>query len=46
MNHVVGIGGASFGNATQAQSFQTQELCADCHAPGLPRGVDIVHGQK
>lgn len=46
MNHVVGIGGASFGNATQAQSFQTQEICADCHAPGLPRGVDIVHGQK
>ena len=46
MNHVVGTGGASFGNATQAQSFQTQETCADCHAPGLPRGVDIVHGQK
>jgi OmcA/MtrC family decaheme c-type cytochrome len=46
MNHVVGSGGASFGNATQAQSLQTQEICADCHAPGLPRGVDIVHGQK
>ncbi len=46
MSHVVGTGGSSFGNATQAQSFQTQETCADCHAPGLPRGVDVVHGQK
>ncbi len=46
MNHVIGSGGASFGNATQAQSLQTQEICADCHAPGLPRGVDVVHGQK
>ncbi len=46
INHVVGTGGSAFGNATQAQSFQTQESCADCHAPGLPRGVDVVHGQK
>ena len=46
INHVVGTGGSSFGNATQAQSFQTQETCVDCHAPGLPRGVDVVHGQK
>jgi OmcA/MtrC family decaheme c-type cytochrome len=46
MNHVIGTGGAAFGNASQAQSFQTLELCADCHAPGAPQGVDVVHGQK
>ena len=46
INHVVGTGGSSFGNATQAQSFQTTESCADCHAVGAPQGVDVVHGQK
>ena len=43
INHVVGVGGAAFGTATQAQSFQTQESCVDCHAPGRPLGVDVVH---
>jgi OmcA/MtrC family decaheme c-type cytochrome len=43
INHVVGTGGAAFGTATQAQSLQTQEICADCHANGKPYGVDVVH---
>ncbi len=43
ISHVVGVGGSAFGTATQAQSFQTQESCVDCHAPGSPRGVDVVH---
>jgi len=46
INHVVGVGGSAFGQATQAQSFQTQESCADCHAVGRPSGVDVVHGQR
>ena len=46
MGHVTSFGNASFGNRTQAQSLQTQEICADCHAAGLFKGVDIVHGQK
>jgi OmcA/MtrC family decaheme c-type cytochrome len=46
INHVVGVGGAAFGEATQAQSFQTQESCVDCHRVGLPQGVDIVHSRK
>ena len=46
INHVVGAGGAAFGIATQAQSFQTQETCADCHRTGLPYGVDVVHGRR
>ena len=46
INHMVGAGGAAFGLATQAQSFQTQESCADCHRPGLPFGVNIVHGRR
>jgi OmcA/MtrC family decaheme c-type cytochrome len=44
--HVTSFGNASFGNRTQAQSLQTQEICADCHASGGFKGVDIVHGQK
>ena len=40
---VIGVGGAAFGTATQAQSFQTQESCVDCHAAGRPLGVDVVH---
>jgi OmcA/MtrC family decaheme c-type cytochrome len=43
ISHVVGAGGSSFGNATHAQAFQLQETCADCHRPGLPLGVDLVH---
>jgi OmcA/MtrC family decaheme c-type cytochrome len=46
INHVVGAGGSAFGIATQAQSFQTKETCADCHRPGLPYGVDVVHGRR
>ena len=46
INHVVGTGGSAFGNATQAQSFQVQETCADCHRLGLPYGVDVVHGRR
>jgi len=46
MGHVTSFGGATFANRTQAQSLQTQEICADCHAAGLFKGVDIVHGQK
>jgi OmcA/MtrC family decaheme c-type cytochrome len=46
MAHVTSFGNASFGNKTQAQSLQTQEICADCHSSGGFKGVDIVHGQK
>ncbi len=44
--HVTSFGNATFGNRSQAQSLQTQEICADCHAAGGFKGVDIVHGQK
>lgn len=44
--HVTSFGNASFANRTQAQSLQTQEICADCHASGGFKGVDLVHGQK
>ena len=43
INHVISSGGSAFGTATQAQSFQTQESCVDCHGPGKPLGVDAVH---
>jgi OmcA/MtrC family decaheme c-type cytochrome len=46
ISHMVGAGGSAFGVATQEQSFQLQESCAECHRLGLPYGVDIVHGQK
>ncbi len=44
--HVTSFGNATFANRTQAQSLLTQETCADCHASGLFKGVDIVHDQK
>lgn len=44
IGHVTSFGNASFGDRTQAQSLQTQEACTDCHAPGVFKGVDIVHG--
>jgi OmcA/MtrC family decaheme c-type cytochrome len=44
--HVTSFGAALFGDKTQAQSMQTQEICADCHSSGGFKGVDIVHGQK
>jgi OmcA/MtrC family decaheme c-type cytochrome len=43
ISHVVSVGGSAFGNASHAQALQIQETCADCHRPGLPRGVDQVH---
>ena len=46
IGHVTSFGSATFGDRTQAQSLQTQEVCTDCHAPGVFKGVDIVHGQK
>jgi OmcA/MtrC family decaheme c-type cytochrome len=44
IGHVTSFGNASYGDRTQAQSLQTQEACTDCHAPGVFKGVDIVHG--
>ncbi len=46
IGHVASFGGAGFGNLTQAQGSNTQEICADCHSSGGIKGVDIVHGQK
>ena len=45
IGHVTSFGNASFGNRSQAESLQTQEICADCHASGGFKGVDIVHNQ-
>jgi OmcA/MtrC family decaheme c-type cytochrome len=44
IGHVTSFGQASFGDRTQAQSMQRQEICADCHSAGGFKGVDIVHG--
>ena len=47
IGHVSAFGGSSFGNMTQAAVVSgPRETCDDCHAPGLFKGVDIVHGQK
>ena len=46
IGHVTGFGNATFADRTQRESMQTQETCADCHASGGFKGVDIVHGQK
>ena len=46
MDHVKSFGNGSFGNRTQANSMKIQEVCADCHAIGGFKGVDIVHGLK
>jgi OmcA/MtrC family decaheme c-type cytochrome len=43
IGHMTSIGGSAFGTVTQAQSFQTQESCVDCHGAGRPHGVDVVH---
>jgi len=46
IGHVTSFGNASFADRTQAQSLQTTETCQDCHAPGVFKGVDLVHGQQ
>ncbi len=47
IGHVTSFGGAAFGNRTQAQiAGLPRETCDDCHASGVFKGVDIVHGQK
>lgn len=46
IGHVASFGGAGFGNVTQAQSWGTTEICADCHSSGGIKPVDAVHGQK
>jgi OmcA/MtrC family decaheme c-type cytochrome len=46
IGHVASFGFAGFGNLTQAQGWSTQETCADCHASGGIKGVDIVHRVK
>ena len=45
--HVTNDGGASFGTRTQLEiASMPRETCDDCHAVGLAKGVDIVHGQR
>ena len=46
IDHVKSFGNGSFGDRSQSSSIRTQEVCADCHAVGTIKGVDIVHGQK
>lgn len=45
MGHVTSFGDATFGGK-QSASLAKTETCADCHASGMFKGVDIVHGQK
>jgi OmcA/MtrC family decaheme c-type cytochrome len=44
IGHVTSFGSASFGNLMQGN--RPQETCDDCHASGLFKGVDRVHGLK
>ncbi|MGE5337103.1 MAG: OmcA/MtrC family decaheme c-type cytochrome [Gemmatimonadota bacterium] len=52
IDHVMQWGGAGFANLstpamTQAGTWQTIEVCDDCHAPGSgPAGIDRVHDVK
>jgi OmcA/MtrC family decaheme c-type cytochrome len=46
IGHVTSFGGSAFGNRTLGQDRLVREVCADCHAPGLFKGVDTVHGLK
>jgi len=46
IGHVTSFGNASFGNRTQAEAAQATEICADCHATGLFKAVDFVHGLR
>lgn len=46
IGHVTSFGGSAFGNRTLGQDRLVREVCADCHAPGLFKGVDNVHGLR
>jgi OmcA/MtrC family decaheme c-type cytochrome len=52
LDHVMQWGGAGFADLstpamTQAGTWQTIEVCDDCHAPGSgPAGIDRVHNVK
>ncbi len=46
IGHVASFGGAGFGNLTQVESWNTIEICADCHSSGGIKPVDAVHGQR
>jgi OmcA/MtrC family decaheme c-type cytochrome len=46
IGHVTSFGGSAFGTRTLGQDRLVTETCVDCHAPGLFKGVDIVHGLK
>jgi hypothetical protein len=46
IGHVTSFGGSAFGNRTLGQDRLVREVCVDCHAPGLFKGVDAVHGLK
>ncbi len=46
IGHVTSFGGSAFGNRTLGQDRLVREVCVDCHAPGLFKGVDTVHGLK
>ncbi len=46
IGHVTSFGGSAFGNRTLGQDRLVTETCAECHAPGLFKGIDLVHGIK
>jgi hypothetical protein len=46
IGHVTSFGGSAFGNRTLGQDRLVTETCMDCHAPGLFKGIDLVHGIK
>lgn len=46
LGHVTSFGGSAFGTRTLGQDRLVTETCADCHAPGLFKGIDIVHGLR
>jgi hypothetical protein len=43
---VTQAGASSFGTRTLGQDALVREVCADCHALGGFKAVDIVHGLK
>jgi OmcA/MtrC family decaheme c-type cytochrome len=46
IGHVTSFGGSAFGNRTLGEDRLVTETCMDCHAPGLFKGIDLVHGIK